>query len=380
MKLDTEKNRKLARKALQYLPFVAVVGLAIYHYGPFGERPPSVPSVPSRRTSDWKKGKRGFRLSGRELSVVNVPSGMSPSSKKKDPRDSNAIVRAIKERSQKYFIAADKAGFVIFDIKDPKKPQPIGYLDTPGQATDLLVRGDQVFLADNHRGVHLIDASDLKNPKIVSSLDTPARSVRLASHGEYIISAEVTGARILRVDKNDKKDNVAELKLVKSIKHKAYDVEMKGNLAFVAAGDKGVVVWNLKDPTRPKVVATIPTEYKATELAVEGNRLAVGCYKLYYVIDITNLNQPEQLASQYIRYRHHHRKKGEVARLDFQGGHLVVSTGYWGAYIIDLAPNGKPTIIRREKDRRTSIYAAHIDVDRKLMVSGGLWFLIVAKI
>jgi hypothetical protein len=80
------------------------------------------------------------------------------------------------------------------------RTDPVGTIDTPGNATDVLVDGNLAYVADGPSGVHIIDVSNPNNTAILGSYDTPGSARRLALQGKTLYVADgLGGVQILDV-------------------------------------------------------------------------------------------------------------------------------------------------------------------------------------
>lgn len=73
----------------------------------------------------------------------------------------------------------------------------VASLDTPGNATDLVVVGNRVFLADGAAGVAVVDVSNPLSPVLVRQVDTPGVARAVAAEGDLVAIAD--GAQGLAV-------------------------------------------------------------------------------------------------------------------------------------------------------------------------------------
>ncbi len=140
----------------------------------------------------------------------------------------SAYVAGIDVVGNLVFAAEDQCGLRIIDISDPDNPVTVGQLDTPGNATDVVVDGDFAYLADNP-GLRIIDISNPTLPVL--------RSVLFGVGGNDIAFAE--------------------------------------GYAYVAAWAEGVYVVDVSDPEHPVQVGAFDTGFAARGLYASGSRVYV---------------------------------------------------------------------------------------------------------
>ena len=71
------------------------------------------------------------------------------------------------------YVADGSSGLQIVDISNPAAPFIRGAVDTPGDASDVIVAGALAYIADGTSGLQIIDVSNPAAPKLVRSVATP---------------------------------------------------------------------------------------------------------------------------------------------------------------------------------------------------------------
>jgi hypothetical protein len=169
--------------------------------------------------ADSKKGFRVFDISGETPLSIWV--------------QANTEACGLHIESDLAYVAACKNGLQIFDITNPDSPVFLGSLQTPGSAWDIWMHDGFAYIADFHAGMTVIDVTKPTNPILVGTTTWADRHQ----------SAEI--------------------------------VRGEGNVVFIAAGLKGLIVLDISDPYQP-IVASIyrPTRLGYAEgLAVKGGIL-----------------------------------------------------------------------------------------------------------
>ncbi|MBK5114673.1 MAG: hypothetical protein JJE41_13705 [Candidatus Heimdallarchaeota archaeon] len=132
------------------------------------------------------------------------------------------------------YIAASDEGFYILNLTDKWSPVEYGYVDTPGNATDVIVNGRFAYLADGPAGVHVIDIFDPHNPVIVGSYDTPGHAQRLFLQGRTLFVADgLGGVQILDVADPGMPSFVQQIVPADYV----YDLDMMGNYLVVGTNE-----------------------------------------------------------------------------------------------------------------------------------------------
>jgi hypothetical protein len=126
-------------------------------------------------------------------------------------------------------VACGEMGCAIYDIRDMQggfgSYREVGWTDTPGYAVDITVMGNRpiAFLACGTGGLQVVDFSDTTNVRVVGSYAT----------GGY-----------------------------------AKEILYRNNRVFVTTELRGLQIISVEDPTSPKLVGVIGTEY-AMGLAID---------------------------------------------------------------------------------------------------------------
>jgi hypothetical protein len=186
------------------------------------------------------------------------------------------------------YLADGSYGLYIQNVSTPASAAIVGHVDTPGNATDVLVDGHFAFVADGFGGVQIIDVSHPDTPIIVGSYNTPGNAQRLALQGKTLFVADGAGGlQVLDVAVPSRPAYVTSVSLpytydvhlyggdvivaaqdgvyayrigyrVASLPfvaayagYQAWDVRVRGDIAYVAAGSNGLVTLNVSDPAHP---------------------------------------------------------------------------------------------------------------------------------
>lgn len=127
----------------------------------------------------------------------------------------------------------EPSGLHIIDISNPLAPKETGYSDTLGSAGQLVYKDGYVYVADGNKGyiLSIFDVTDTSSPFIAGSYPS-----------EY------------------------------SEKSSIYDIDLKGNYAYVAQSELGMFIFDISQPTVPVLVGKIFTkDDKITGIAISGD-------------------------------------------------------------------------------------------------------------
>jgi len=193
------------------------------------------------------------------------------------------------------YIAASTEGFYILNMTNKYTPVEEGYLDTPGNATSVLVDGKYAYVADGSEGFHIIDIQDSTNPIITDSFDTPGYARKLALQGNTLYVADSEGGvQIFDVSNPEQIIHVTDIALPHT-----YDVALFGGDLVVGAEDG---VYTISVGTIANIADTwYPNPYEAPTIwdvrVVDGIAYLACGYDGIHVVDVNNPNQPVLLSN-----------------------------------------------------------------------------------
>ncbi|MEM9599158.1 MAG: hypothetical protein AAGD06_33125, partial [Acidobacteriota bacterium] len=135
-------------------------------------------------------------------------------------------------------------------------PQPLAFLDLPGDARNVDVMGDHVAVACGAAGLCIVDVAEPSAPALIATLNTPGTAEDVRWIGDRAFVADGSGG--LRIV--DLTNPAAPVELgALALAGYAEDVAVAGDLVFVAAGAAGVHGVDAQDPATPVARVVIDT-------------------------------------------------------------------------------------------------------------------------
>ncbi|NVJ66636.1 MAG: hypothetical protein HWE16_09105 [Gammaproteobacteria bacterium] len=180
--------------------------------------------------------------------------------------------------------------------------QEVSSLPTDGVIRDMLVHGKTLYIADGAGWLRLIDISKPKKMKYLSGFDLKRKIRGIAYHDDKIyLAAEWGGIHILDVSD---KENPVSLSSIKA--GYALDVVVENDTAFVAGGQKGLFMVNIKDPREPKLISTFDISGSSAGIDVRKGLLYVvnmdDNEPALSIIDVKDPAKPKKIASETLIY------------------------------------------------------------------------------
>ncbi len=182
------------------------------------------------------------------------------------------------------YIADGANGVQVIDVSDPTSPSIIGSYNTPGNAMKLALQGDTLFVADGSGGVQVIDVSVPTSPTSLTSV-SPAYVYDVALYGSVIVVAAIDGLYTYQYG------SFTDLSVVGTYDtHEAWDVRVRDDIAYVAAGPDGFLTLNVSDPTNPVLLDREAVGTACSKLDVQGHLAFICDYtgSIFYIFDVSD--------------------------------------------------------------------------------------------
>ncbi|MFX0209044.1 MAG: LVIVD repeat-containing protein [Candidatus Hodarchaeota archaeon] len=175
------------------------------------------------------------------------------------------------------FVADSVEGLKIIDITNPSNPELIGqYLDG-GFPFDLHIEGNLVYFADHGGGLKIVDFTDPTNPTLIGQFTDEdwSRDVQVIGDLAYVADWE-DGIEILNIS-----DPTQPFK-ISDIGSEVFSLFVTVNLVF-AAGEI-LKIYDVSDPFNPIEVGVYDTGNASNEIYVDGNLAYVAAWNKGFVI------------------------------------------------------------------------------------------------
>lgn len=219
------------------------------------------------------------------------------------------------------------AGLNIVNIMDPDFPSTVGTIPHV-IVEDFALTGDYAVLIDLYTNVGIWNISDPRAPAQENTIDTERRC--LAVYGDYILVGYNTytptyGLRVFNMVDPENPALVGDVDIPGLPKA----ITVYSHYALVADGDEGVLVIDLEDLEAPEIVATIPTSFSASHVAVSGTTAWIAENERVVGVSMADPASPAVLARIPV--------SGTALRLAVENNWLYVASGTAGIQVIDIS-------------------------------------------
>ncbi len=201
------------------------------------------------------------------LQVVSIGVPSSPSLIASLSLGSNAT-RDLELQGDVVYAAQNLHGLVTVDVSTPASPVLLNTLDTPGLAHGVDVFNGLACVADNANGMVLVDVSDPSAPGVLGAIDTigGAQAVQVSDAGDFMyVAAAGGGLRVIDITEATAPTDTGVFNPPSS----TWDVEVRGNTAFLADDRFGLKAVDLSSPSLPAVLSSLVTPDQARAIALD---------------------------------------------------------------------------------------------------------------
>jgi hypothetical protein len=235
----------------------------------------------------------------------------------------------------------------VWDLHDPSTPRRMGTLtgrrdaweDMPWYATEIALGDERAFVAGGWGGwgcpvFAVVDLADPSQPRELGFLDEEGDR-DLYNYCRLAVSADASF--VAGVDCGDRCDTSSEggwgrLDLIDvsdpstpvlaaraRTEHEAYDVALEAGMAFVAVGPRGLEVFDVSEPKRPKRVGQLAVgDFLRWIEPIGDGHLVLGDRGALHVVDVREPERPQLVRSYRVPVR------DELGGLALAEGHLWV--------------------------------------------------------
>ena len=192
------------------------------------------------------------------------------------------------------YVAAGAAGVHVIDVLDPQNIALIGTIDTLGYARNLVKQGNTVYVACMTAGFYTLDVADPSNPSYTTMMQFGSEKVwDVDTFGNYVFVATDAGVRSVRAssDGGGLMDFGANAYRSTFDGFQCWDVQVQGDIAYVAGGTDGFYTLNVRDPLNPILLDHYPLVGKdLKKIDVEGQYAYCVDVDGVYIFDIMDPN------------------------------------------------------------------------------------------
>lgn len=247
---------------------------------------------------------------------------------------------------ERAYLAGGSFGAAVVDVSSPEAPVLLGRYDTPGSVRRIAVRDGIAALADDIRGLEIVSFADPTKPHGLASIPSRDKVRGVAWRGALLATAEESaGVRLFDVTLAGSPRRLPPIEKPRP----ALDVALcDGGLLLVAAGDTGLAVWDVGDPSRPRAAASVPMPGRARSVACSGGIAVVGCGdRGVAIVDLSQAGAPRRISTMALGRGH------PAERVWLLGDFVLAAAEAGGLGVVSIADPASPVVlVPRERRMR----------------------------
>ncbi|MEN8005734.1 MAG: FlgD immunoglobulin-like domain containing protein [Candidatus Krumholzibacteriota bacterium] len=191
------------------------------------------------------------------------------------------------------YVADGSGGLLVLDVTDPALPVQVGAAATGGDSRDVCIVGGYAYVADYTDGLTLLDVRDPASIQTITTGTATASgmAVTVAGNSAYLAA---TGGLLYGYQ-------AAKTIPLKSVGGQAGAVgythaAIVGDVAFVAAGNNGLYIYDINDPENPNLLGQFKDPaytWSCKQVEVAGDYAFIAdAIQGFVVLDISDLSNP----------------------------------------------------------------------------------------
>lgn len=206
------------------------------------------------------------------------------------------------------YILSPKSGLLTVDLTNKEYPNVIDISPADTAYNDGFIaetdNNKYLLLRGNISGFGLYNLDDPGNPQFIETFQPDAKLIKAKIEGDLLISISKSS--------DDEKINIYNLSKAAGAKSLAHietpgninDFEIRNNILYIAAGDSGLAIFDLKEPEHPTLLSRTKYDRPIKSICLNGKYAylspgpsTAGCIMLHHfntvMVDISNGKNPE---------------------------------------------------------------------------------------
>ncbi len=222
------------------------------------------------------------------------------------------------------YLVSKYEGVYIVDVKNPKKPSFVSFLEIDDFLLDLVFYKGYLFVSGGKYGINIIDVKDVKNPKLIGKVDEERDGVKLFIYENYLFSVNDSQGIDIYDIKNPKEPSfITHIETEMALSR----VFVKGDKLYVAAEEEGILIYDIKDISNPSLIRSLYLGENAKDIAVSGDFAYVAVFdEGVKKVDLKSLKVVENL-----------KLDSKAVRVLVKDGYLFVADTYAGVKVLDIS-------------------------------------------
>lgn len=186
------------------------------------------------------------------------------------------------------YVAAANPDLYVIDVSDPGRPVIVDRVEFPEESRNLVVDGDRLYLVGGLR-LRVFDISPTGNHQLLGETQLRWPGIHFDVDDGIACVAPMGSGTLMILDVHDPAA-MREVQLLRPCQ--GHDVDLEGDLLYVGDRERGLVIYDLADPTHPVQLGSLPRGDNPIPRvqAVGAGRLLLGDWR--EGLEIIDVGQP----------------------------------------------------------------------------------------
>ncbi len=219
---------------------------------------------------------------------------------------------------------------LIVDISNPVQPVRLGDYHLSGPGESVTVAGKYAYVASGDAGMQVVDVSDPAKPIGICDVSPVGYANSVAVRGNYaLLAAAGDGVQVVDVS------NPAKPVLAGNYSTSdARDLFLAGQFAYVADAGAGLIILDVTKPEQPVLAGGYQVNGDFQAIRVAGARACLSANDGLHFFDVSNPAKPMLLGN--------FATKNEIGGMALSGNFAYVADGVFGVHVIDVNDAAHP--------------------------------------
>jgi hypothetical protein len=233
-----------------------------------------------------------FLSSNKGVEVVDVENPSKPKKLSRIKIRDGAF--GIQMANDYLFVAGDEDGFFIADVMNPKDPKILSnYNDLEGSYQSVFIKEDIGFVGLWDGRLVIFDIKNPHHPSPLSILQVEKGLMSMITYGDHLLFGTTTCIKVINIADPSKPKIMGSIPGIKT----AQDMDIRDHYLFVSSHSHGMSILDIDDLSNPKIMGAFHDDGEFNSSFLSENLLFVsdsdgGSLK---ILDIQNLSQPTKV-------------------------------------------------------------------------------------
>ncbi len=225
--------------------------------------------------------------------------------------------------------------FKIYDVSNPYAIATLSVLDTPDQTVDIFARDTVAIVLEIFDGLWIVDITDPANPKSLNRIPVNDYSYAFCVENDLMFVGGKSGIHIFDIQILCEPESLGYYPTDGIV----YDLKAKGNLVYLALGNKEACIIDASNPGAPFKVSSINTEDIPTGIDIQDHFMYITELGCFQVIDVSNPATPILVNTSYLQQDY------SINNLDAYGDFLYLARDNSGVQIYNIQNPEMPVYV-----------------------------------